>query len=266
MTLLLLLLSADAPRLLVPAYFPVPAGKASWDALIAAQGKAGIIAIVNVGEGKGKGVAGGPFIPKGWDAAVVRKHYSDVLGRAAKKGVRLVGYVSTARGTRPLADAKADLDEWKARFPGVSGVFLDEQAVGTPDKPGAAKDALPWYKALRAHALAGFGKAALVVSNPGNTGSRPDDLRPYAEEVAGLVVMYEGTRLADYAPPAWTAKLPRARFAALLHTTALPATLAADLRKKRIGVAYCTDAGKDGNPWPRLPSYWAKLPDAVRAE
>ncbi len=262
------LASAQAPRLLIPAYFPVPDGKKSWDDLIATHtpGKVEVIAIVNIGAGAGHGKGGevcngGPFIPRGWDAKVTSAFYKDVLGRAVKKGVRVIGYVSTRRGTRPLDLVKQDIAQWK-KWPGVTGVFLDEQAVGTPEKPAAARDMLDAYKAMRSQAEKIFTRP-LVISNPGNVGSRPDDLEAYLA-VADVLVMLEGTNAGVYSPPAWTKKYEAWRFAVLIHQVPMPGPVGEFMEKQRVGWVYFTDAGKDGNPWSRLPSFMGKLLEAVR--
>lgn len=270
-------------RLLVPAYFPVPGGRADWKALADAHrpGASEIIAVANIGAGhvgkSGARVGGGPLIPSGWNAGAVRSFYAEALPYAAKKGVRVLGYVSTRRGERPLAEAKKDIDEWKLRWQGVAGIFLDEQAVGTPAEPRRAREQLPYYVALRNHVLERFGPFSgrdgepRVVTNPGDVGSTPDDLELYLGDeklrtAADVMVIRETASLDDNVPPAWTTRRPAARFAALVHRSADLEAAFRGLRQKRLGAIYVTDApsAEGESEWSRLPKRWRELVNLVR--
>ena len=112
--------ASDPPpkmRLLVPAYF-YPAGKGDkeWERLLAAPQEAGVVAIVNPASGPGRRV----------DA-----NYTNVLKQAKKSKVTLIGYVSTSYGKRKTEEVKADVDQWVRFYPGIQGIFFDEQASGT---------------------------------------------------------------------------------------------------------------------------------------
>lgn len=277
-------------RLLVPAYFPVSPGNPEdglphWNRLIVAHQKqrSEVIAIVNVGSGWTENpqnaiVGGGPNIPTGWDAAVTRTRYTDVLGRAAGTGVGLIGYVSTRGGKRPIAHAKKDIDSW-VTWPGITGIFLDEQATGTPDNPAAATNALPYYKELRAHALKVFRSRRrgagiddnnlakpLIVTNPGNVGSKPEDLRGYLSDgknrtVADIMVIREdkGSEFPAFAPPSFMKGFKPNRFAMLLHAVPQLKYINMAVNEKGIRNVYVTD-----EPWGRLPPYWEAEVTAVR--
>ena len=112
--------ASDPPpkmRLLVPAYF-YPAGKGDkeWERLLAAPQEAGVVAIVNPASGPGRRV----------DA-----NYTNVLKQTKKSKVTLIGYVSTSYGKRKTEEVKADVDQWVRFYPGIQGIFFDEQASGT---------------------------------------------------------------------------------------------------------------------------------------
>ncbi len=266
-------------RLLIPCYFKVPDGKPLWDAVIKAQGpKSEIIAVMNVGAGttnaKDPPVSGGPLIPAGWDQQVTQKHYTAVLTAAGKAGVRVIGYVSTRLGERPEKHVLADIAAYKKMWPGVSGVFLDEGPIGTPDKPNRAADALTQYKGYRAEAIKQFGNNRdsdadpRVVVNFGNVGSKPDQLKDYLGDgktrtVADILLIFESTNLADYKAPVWVTDFPATRFAGLLHGVSDLKLLAA-LREKHVGNMFITDDGADGNPWDSLPKYWEKEVAQIR--
>ena len=161
-------------RVLVPAYFaifpgdPARDGLTHWDRLIAAHRPrvSEMIAVVNVGWGftadpAHARVDGGPLIRPDFDPGVTKARYLDVLTRAAAAGVGLVGYVSTDRGRRPPDHVRRDIRAW-ADWPGVTGVFLDEQAVGTPADVDAAARALPAYRALRQYMFSKSEKSSRI--------------------------------------------------------------------------------------------------------
>lgn len=258
-------------RLLVPAYFgPVPAGAlASWRQAVSLHrtGESEVILVVNVGHGAG-GVHGGPLIPAGWDAAVIKQFYRQVLVDAYRQGVRLLGYVSTAYGNRPAADVAADVAAWQAMWPGITGIFLDEQASGTPADPAAARTHLDYYKAIRADVLSRFGPTQnptgdpRVVTNPGTPGASPQDMPLYLGDgtsvpVSDVMLIHEQTGLSGYAQPAWATGYLRGRLAVLLHQVPALDAVTAGAAAVHAGAFFIQDDGADGNPWDRLPTYWA---------
>jgi hypothetical protein len=267
-------------RFLIPCYFTVPDGKVFWDSVIKAHSsKSEVIAIMNVGAGtvpaKETPVSGGPLIPAGWDQQVTQKHYDAVLAAAGKAGVRVLGYVSTRLGERPAKQVLADIAAYKKMWPSVSGIFLDEGPIGTPDKPNRAADALTAYKGYRAEAIKLFGENKnsdadpRVVVNFGNVGSKPEQLKDYLTDgknrsVADILVMFESTDLSKYNQPAWVTDFAASRFSTLLYQTTDPKLLSA-VREKVLGNVYITDKAGD-NPWDGLPKYWDKEVQLVREQ
>jgi hypothetical protein len=118
-----------APHLLVPAYFyPAGDGAMHWKRLLASASQAPIVAVVNPASGPGKKT----------DA-----NYLKVFTQAKKTKITLIGYVSTSYGKRSLKDVQADVDQWKRLYPGVTGIFFDEQA--------SSEDLVDYYIALPDH-------------------------------------------------------------------------------------------------------------------
>jgi hypothetical protein len=69
-----------------------------------------------------------------------------------------------------------------------------------------------------------------------------------------------------YHRPAWTAKYPADRFAALLYNVdsrERMKTNVLDMQAQGIGYCFITD-GKWPNPWERLPRYWGDEVEAVQ--
>jgi hypothetical protein len=216
----------------VPAYFyPGGAGAKVWRRLIKSAKRINLVVIVNPAGGPGK---------------KADPNYVRVIGRARKAGGLLLGYVDTHFARRPMADVKADVDGWARLYPGIGGIFFDEQA------PGA--DKVDYYVALYRHARSCI-KGGLVATNPGTSCARAYVSRPASD----LVCLFENAKgFEKFEPPAWVKDYPASRFAALAHHVSGDRALRHELReavRKGVGNLFVTDAG-GANPWDRLPSYW----------
>jgi hypothetical protein len=246
-------------RLLLPAYFyPAGEGLKEWDRLIQAHDpnrRIEIVPIININSG----VPGDKV-----DAA-----YQKVIERAAEKKLHLLAYVASnyanKDGKAPLDKVKQNISNYFKLYPQLGGLFVDEQS-------SQAKD-LTYYREIRAHLLKTLGRAdedeptggkPLMVGNPGV---------PCAEEYLAkdkirtmdVVVMYENVEAGnasvgvpafkDYRHPAWAKSYKPERFAALVYGCPELRHLER-VREQKFGYIYMTDR-KGGNPWARLPSYWA---------
>ena len=190
--------------LLVPAYFrdADPPAPSQWERLYAAAAKVDITVIANP--------ASGPSTSKTW-AGIMARIFSTPRMKA-------IGYVSTdyARFTTKLAAAiTADIAEWYRLYPGVVGIFFDEQAKG-PEHVGKYK---VWFDDVHA-------RGGRVWSNPGlacdpgyrsaagadtlvlwekNAASGVPTLPPWAKDApdeacAGLVSICDEATMASYLP------------------------------------------------------------------
>src|SRR5262249_4299362 len=160
-----------------------------------------------------------------------------------KKGVTVIGYVSTKYADRPLAEVKADVDRWVRFYPAVQGIFFDEQA--------SAAGRVDYYAALYEHARKERG-LSLVVTNPGTGCAEEYVSRPAADVVCMVEV---AKSFSSYRRPGWADGYPVSRFAALLCETGTAAQMKKtlhEMRDNRIGYCYITDA-REPNPWDRLP-------------
>jgi serine/threonine protein kinase len=236
--------SASPParlKLLVPAYFyPAGEGLGQWDRIIDSPAAAATVAIVNPNSGAGK--AADP-------------NYVRVVDRARLKRVTVIGYVSTKYAARPLAEVQAEVDRWVSFYPGIQGIFFDEQASGA--------DRVAYYGALYDHVRRQRG-LSLVVSNPGTVCAEDYLARPAADVVCLVEVAKD---LGAYKRPPWAEHYSSDHFAALLCSTGSAEqmrTAVAQMRDQRIGYCYITDA-QEPNPWARLPQYWETEVEAVRA-
>ena len=101
--------------------------------------------------------------------------YRRAIAAAQAAGSKVLGYVPTTWGARPLSAAEADTDRYRAWY-GVDGIFFDEAAHEAAT--------LDHYRALAGHARAAG--ARVVVLNPGVVPARG------YFDVADVVVTFEG--------------------------------------------------------------------------
>jgi hypothetical protein len=219
--------------------YPAGDGLAQWDRVIDSPVVALTVVVTNPDSGPGK---------------VVDPNYTKVIERARRNGVTVLGYVSTKYAARPLPEVKGDVDRWLRFYPGITGIFLDEQA--------SAADQVLYYVALYDYVRKERG-LSLVVANPGTECAEEYVARPAADVVC-LVEAAKG--FSAYQPPAWKDRYPADRFAALLCKIGTPEQMketVREMRAHRIGYGFITDA-EERNPWGRLPRYWEAELEAVQ--
>jgi serine/threonine protein kinase len=234
---------ADTPprlRLLVPAYFyPAGEGLKHWDRLLEAPDPTSVVVIANPDSGPGK---------------VTDPNFVRVIERARQKGFMVIGYVSTVYAKRPIEEVKADIDRWVLFYPGVRGMFFDEQA--------SAAEPISYYEAVYRHARKER-RLDLVINNPGTICAEEYLARP-AADVECLVE--SGKEFGSYHPPPWATGYPALRFAGTLFgndDVTKMKQYVLEMVAKRVGYCYITD-GKEPNPWNRLPRYWEAEVEVVQ--
>ena len=171
-------------------------------------------------------------------------NYVNVVTSAHAAGVKVLGYVHTNYGDRPIQEVKSEINLYKQWY-GVDGIFLDEASSITAD--------LAYYQAVANYIRAG--KGGFVMLNPGSVPASQSYIK-----LADTTVVFEETYDAyqTWVPPSWIYNYPANKFAHLVHTT--PSKLqminAVGLSKLRnAGFVYVTD-DVENNPWDSLPSYW----------
>ena len=230
-------------RVLVPAYFyPAGNGLREWDRLIEAAAHIPIVAIANPATGPGE---------------KVDPNYQQVLTRAVRGKVTVIGYVNTDYARRPRADVEQDIARWVRLYPQINGIFFDLQPSG-PEHVG-------YYQALRRFVRARLPRraAALVATNPG-TLSAPDYVARAATDLVCLFENKEG--FPDFRMPPWTRRYPAERFCILAYAVSGTETMrryVTSAREQGVGTVYVTDAAGE-NPWNRLPRYWTDEVALVR--
>lgn len=225
-------------QLLVPAYFyPAGDGLKDWERLLAAARDVPIVAIANPASGPGERA----------DA-----NHAKIISRAARAGVKIIGYVSTRYAKKPLPTVKAEVDRWRNFYPSIGGIFFDEQT-------GDAAQ-VEYYRQAFVHCREKI-EDGFVASNPGV----PCDAGYIATAKADLICVFENHQGFDaFQPPAvWGAK--ERRHAAALAYDTMNADQMRDRARRaaelQLGYFYATD-DNGANPWDRLPGYWE---DEVKA-
>lgn len=230
------------PRLqiVVPAYFyPGGKGLAYWEQLFGSAAQAPIIAIVNVANGPGK---------------EAETHYAALVERAKQCNLVLIGYVYSSYTKRPLPEVMKDVDAWRRFYPGIQGIFVDEQTDG--------EEQVEYYLQLYRYIRQTLG-LKLAVTNPGARCAEGF----FARQAADVICLYEspGGRAGAVAPD-WAAKYPATGILALpyaIKTAKQMRQWVEAAARGQCGYIYVTDDSGD-NPWDRLPSYWRQEVEAVR--
>ncbi|MEI8341895.1 MAG: spherulation-specific family 4 protein [Verrucomicrobiota bacterium] len=203
-----------------------------WDDIAAANATVPITAIINPANGPG---VSGP-----------NSDYVKGMADLTAGGVKMIGYVSTSYGTRTLSAIESDIDLWASSFPGVTGIFLDEESTD-PAK-------LAFYQTLHDYILAKPGLAT-VVANPGT--NTPESF--ISGPTADTTVLFEnGSGWGSYVTDSYVANYPRSSFAAVFYNLSTTAQMqaAVDLAQQRnFGYVFATDA-TGANPYDTLPTYW----------
>ena len=173
--------------------------------------------------------------------------YVGHVGRCHAAGVKVLGYVHTKYGARPIAEVKADVDRHFSWY-GVDGIFVDTTSNKLAD--------VGYYADLSEYIRT---RGGLVVLNPGTR-----TIEPYAGLCDWLMnaetdaVTYR-TRVAS----AWEHKYP-GKFWHVVHTcAAADMPLMVQLAAERDAGLVCVTDDVMPNPYDALPSYFTALYAAV---
>jgi hypothetical protein len=233
---------APALQILMPIYlYPsVVNGRSNWQPLADAAAKVPVVAIINPNSGPG----GKP-----------NSNYLAAMKLLQKAGVKMIGYVATDYGKRPMAEVKADIDLYDRYFD-VRGIFLDEGASAAQHHGHYAQI----YKYIRSKP-----KLRQVITNPGTH----IDEKYFSQPAADGAVIFEsaGQEWPKYQPSPYLSKYDRQHFALMLHNVPDRQTMEKylDLAVQRnIGYVYITDDKVTTNPWDSFPSYWSAEVESIR--
>jgi hypothetical protein len=236
----------SCPGLQVPTYF-YPTVASPWERLRSSSPARRRISTVTINHDSGRGTSA--------DANYVR-----IAAAMKAAGYKVLAYVYTQRGNKPVETVKSQIDNQKAWY-AVDGIFVDEVAHSS--------DKISYYSEIVFHIRASVG--GFVTLNPGSfygeDGSALDER--YAR-MADTIVVFEGTYrqyMGAWKRPSWSAQHPASKFTHLIHTTANSVAAmnrVLDLAQLRnAGHLHVTDDGGK-NPWDRLPQFWDALISDLR--
>jgi hypothetical protein len=218
--------------LVVPAYF-YPGPGSPWSDLNNAAQTVPLIAIANADNGPG---------------AAVDPNYTSAINGLRAAGGSVIGYVYTSYGARPIADVKADIDQWLALYT-IDGIFVDEM---TDD---AAPGHLSYYGEIYNY-VKSKQSIYVVVGNPGT-----NTLEAYlTQPTADKLVIFEGDYLSytAFTPASWITRHASTDFVAIVYNVPDVTTMQHCLdqaTQQHTGEVFITnDAG--ANPYDTLPPYW----------
>jgi len=161
-------------------------------------------------------------------------------------GVSMIGYVSTDYGLRSLSDIESDISLYASSYPGVIGIFLDEESTSPSE--------LSFYETIRNYTLTKT-DLTTIIANPGT--NTPESY--ISAPTANTTVLFEsGSGWDSYATDGYVANYPRSDFAAVFYNLSSTAEMesAVNLAQERnFGYVFATD-GTGANPYNSLPSYW----------
>lgn len=251
-------LSANEQRDIVPAYFgPHLSEDGSLWRKMAAVMKPGSIAIMNPNSGPG---------------TACDEQYEQVIDlfHFYRRGLRVIGYLSTDYGRRLFGDVIADIDAYACWYPRLDGFFIDEfnnNAQQRLENVGSSSVS-DYYTAI--HVKVSERPRQILVGNPGNVSDSQGD---WAFDVVDVLVTHEN-QVATYLAwdqPNWV--YPRTdrdhsyRNAHLVHGVQRSVVSAAPSQERRVlaasrarhaGYIFSTDeaAPPEARLWDRLPASW----------
>lgn len=171
--------------------------------------------------------------------------YVTAVNNAKAAGIKVIGYVHTSYGARPISEVLAEVDLYKQWY-GVSGIFLDEVS--------SSASYLPYYQNVSAYIKSTDG--TYVALNPGTV---PD--QGYIS-IGDTTVIFEGTYTTykTWSTPSWVFSYPASKFTHLVHATStsknMKDAILTKSKSRNAGNVYVTNDVLP-NPWDTLPSYWS---------
>ena len=203
----------------------------SWNTVIAAKAahpSVGVIAVVNPASGPG---------------AAVDPGYASGIARLSAAGIKVVGYVATGYAVRNAPVVKADIDRWKAFYPGqISGIFFDEQSNRAGD--------VPYYRDLSQYAKARG--MSFTIGNPGT------DSAPEYVGALDTMLIYESAGLPSVTQlGGWHASHAPSNFGVIPHAASFDATFVRNARQYVRYIYVQNDTLP--NPWDSVPGFFSDL-------
>ena len=191
--------------------------------------------------------------PASGPGAKTDPNYTRAIDRLIGAGCVTLGYVTTSYAKRSEADVRKYLDQWRALYPRVHGIFFDEMAYEDSESKAQYQAALSDY----AH-KSGYWP---TVANPGADTPK----RYFAASAADTIVVHEGDSWPTEARLKTYDDHPPFMRAVLLHSQLRLDPLAVQRTRLYAHWLYVTEgpyrAGDpaEANPWDRISRYLEEL-------
>lgn len=179
--------------------------------------------------------------------------YTTYMAQLASAGVTMIGYIHTSYGSRSISDVVADITTYATKYPGLSGIFIDEAATSS----GEISYYQQVYNAIMSHS--GYTNAIL------NPGTQPD--QGYLAVSTSIVVFEDTASAWKNSFSSWVTCAPNAaskpnykyHFAAIAYAASQSqmSSLISQFSAAGMGMVYVTDGSAGGNTYNSLPSFFS---------
>jgi len=181
--------------------------------------------------------------PSNGPGGAVSSAYSNGIAGLTAAGIKVIGYVATGYTANSAASVKADIDRWKAFYPGlITGIFFDEQSNKAGD--------VPYYRDLSQYTKAQG--LPFTVGNPGTD---------TAESFVGaldMMLIYESAGLPSASQlGGWHANHAPSNFGIIPYATSLDPGWVRNARQ-HVQYIYLQNDNLP-NPWDSVPGYFSDL-------
>jgi hypothetical protein len=220
--------------MLIPAYFSAQQRPQDWQSLAQASRQVPTIVIAN---------------PNSGPQAALSTDDINAYAAVQAAGGKVIGYVHTDQGRRPLQNVLADVQTWYSAYSKLDGIFVDEMAQT------ATASNLTYYENL-AKVIRNQHPNALIVANPGGV----FDQAFLQNNTADIFVRHEdvATTVDASTRPSWMAAASSSRFAQIKIAAANDASeVRFAASQPAVGWVYASNQPAP-NPYTKLPSDFAQ--------
>lgn len=176
--------------------------------------------------------------------------YREGINQLKSHSVKVIGYVYSKYGARPIEEVKADISRYKECYSNLDGIFVDEV--------NASSQSAFYYQELRSFIKEGNVSQKMVL----NPGIYPDEEIAQASDIT-IIYENEGDGYDVIVSPAYASKYSSSKFALIGYGIAPSAVSEEKLKRlssMNVGYVYLTEDGANGeNPWDTLSSYYGSL-------
>jgi len=179
--------------------------------------------------------------------------YTTYMAQLAAAGVTMIGYIHTSYGARAISDVVADITTYANKYPGLSGIFVDEASASASEVSYYQQV----YNAVKSHS--GYSNTIL------NPGTQPD--QGYLAVSTSIVVFEDVASNWKSNFASWVACAPNAaskpnykyHFAAIAYSASQSqmSSLISQFAAAGMGMVYVTDGSAGGNTYNTLPSFFS---------